>query len=281
MKIIFFLLLPLWLFSSQILNYNIYDRSDRVDLMLTFDTPFEGKITQQRKSGSILIKLNNISIESPKIKNLNSKFLSKITITPIANQVQILAIVPKSTIMKASKTSDAYGLRLRFVKNTNTQNNLYSKQKDTSLSSLPTKKDTTLEDNYIIIMVILVLGIIIIFWLKHSLSKTIKNTQKPSVFKSDTTTSNTNEASIRFQKPLDSNNSVIMLDYADESYLVIIGNNNVILDKFHDSKPVTHDEFESILDNKEEELESYLKLDKIDNVEVSEVFENYKEKASL
>ncbi len=67
MKILFFILIPFWLLASQILNYNIYDRTDRVDLMLTFDTPFEGTISQQRQTGSILIKLNNASIESPKV----------------------------------------------------------------------------------------------------------------------------------------------------------------------------------------------------------------------
>jgi hypothetical protein len=249
--------------------------------MLTFDTPFEGKITQQRQSGTILIKLNGISIESPKIKKLNSKFLNKITITPISNQVQILALVPNNIVMQASKTSDAYGLRLRFLKAKSTQTSSNSNQKNTTLTSLDTKKGSALEDNYIIIVTILILGILIIYWLKRSLAKTLNNSSRPSVFKSDKITPNSNEASIRFQKPLDQHNSVIMLDYAKESYLVIIGNNNVVLDKFHDTKPVTQNEFETVLDSKEEELESYLKLDKIDKIEADEVLESYKEKASL
>ena len=131
------------------------------------------------------------------------------------------------------------------------------------------------------IVIILILGIIIVFALKRSLAKTLNNSSKPSVFKSKNSIANTDEAAIRFQKPLDQNNSVIMLDYAQESYLVIIGNNNIVLDKFHESKPVTQDEFETILENKEQELESYLKLDKIDKTEAREVFESYKEKASL
>ena len=280
MKLLFLTLLPLWLFGSQILNYNIYDRTDRVDLMLTFDTPFEGTISQQHKSDSILIKLNNVSIESPKVKTLNSKFLSKITITPIGTQVQILAHVPNSISMQASKTSDAYGLRLRFLKKTLTEKT-ESQKKVTNLSALPTKNSSELEDNYILVVIILIVGLIIAFWLKRSMLNSANSTSKPSLFKSSKNSSNLSEASIRFQKPLDQHNSVMMLDYADASYLVIIGNNNVILDKFHDAKPVTQSDFESILDNKEEELESYLQLDKIDKVEANEVLESYKEKASI
>ncbi len=281
MKIIFFITLPLWLFGSQILNYNIYNRSDRVDLMLTFDTPFDGKILQQRHTGSILIKLDNVSIESPKIKNLNSKFLNKLTITPIGSQVQILANIPDTTVLKASKTSDSYGLRLRFLKAKDIQKNVSVDVKSSSVNSLPTKQDTILQDNYKIVVFILILGIIIIFWLKRSLNNSINKSSKPSLFKSKSTTTDSNEATIRFQKPLDQHNSVMMLDYADESYLVIVGNNNVVLDKFHDSKPVSQDEFESILDTKESELDSYLKLDNIDKVESDEILQSYKERASV
>ncbi|MEA3522879.1 MAG: hypothetical protein U9R50_07870 [Campylobacterota bacterium] len=280
MKIVFFILIPFWLFASQILNYNVYDRTDRVDLMLTFDTPFEGTITQKRKAETVLIKLSNVTIESPKVKTLNSKFLNKLTITPINSQVEIIARIPKYVTMKASKTADAYGLRLRFIQMPTTEKN-HSKDDAKNLSNLPTKQSSELEENYILVIVILTLGIIILFWLKRSMANSATNSSQPSVFKSKKEISHPTEASIRFQKPLDQHNSVMMLDYADESYLVVIGNNNIVLDKFHDSKPATQSEFESILDTKEQELESYLQLDKIDTVEANEVLENYKEKASL
>ncbi len=203
-----------------------------------------------------------------------------ITITPIGSQVQILARVPDAVSMQASKTSDAYGLRLRFLKKVSTEK-IESQNKTTSLSALPTKNGSALEDNYILIVIILIIGIIILFWLKHSMLNSATTSSKPSLFKSNKSNTNISEASIRFQKSLDQNNSIMMLDYAEQSYLVIIGNNNVILDKFHDTKPVTQSEFEHILDNKEEELESYLQLDQIDKVEADEVLESYKERASV
>jgi len=284
MKIFYLLLLPLLLSASQILNYNLYDRTDRVDLMLTFDTPFEGRISQQRQSGNILIKLTNVTIESAKMKSLQSKFLSKITITPVGNSVEVIAKVPQNITMQASKTSDAYGLRLRFLKSANskTQN---LKNRASSISNLPTKKSSALEDNYITVIIILIVGIIILLWLKSSLAKSATKSSKPSMFNSKNSSQNTAEATIRFQKPLDNANSVMMLDYADASYLIVIGNGNLVLDKFYDSKPVTQGEFESILETKKEDIDSFIKLDNIDNVEASiqdnGVLESYKEKASL
>ena len=66
------------------------------------------------------------------------------------------------------------------------------------------------------------------------------------------------------------------MDYAGESYLVLIGNSNILLDKFHGTQPVTEGEFESMLQNKNRELDSFLQIDQ----PKQEAFDSYKEKAS-
>jgi hypothetical protein len=118
--LVFFLSLN-FLHASKILSYNIYDRTDRADVMLTFDTPYEGIIKQSVTKTKIIIKLEGASIESSRVKKVSSKFLHSITITPLKNQVHIVASVPQGTKLVASKTADAYGLRLRFTKKTVTK----------------------------------------------------------------------------------------------------------------------------------------------------------------
>ena len=66
--------LPLLLSASQILSYNIYERSDRADVMITFDTPFSGVIKQGKSTNKIIIKLQGTSIESSKVKKLTLNF---------------------------------------------------------------------------------------------------------------------------------------------------------------------------------------------------------------
>lgn len=44
---IIFLILPLY--SVELISYNIYDRNDRVDLMLSFDNAYNGKISQKKE----------------------------------------------------------------------------------------------------------------------------------------------------------------------------------------------------------------------------------------
>ena len=267
MRYLFFLLLPTTLLlASRILSYIVYDRTDRVDIMFTFDTPYEGTLRQNRQDNRIIIKLDGATIESPQLKNVASSYLSKLTITPIDNQTQIIVKVPSSVDMQASKTTDAYGLRLRFSK---------AAAASMSENGLPTKPSGQYEQSYYIVMVILIIGILILLWLKRKINTGERPiSAKPWIF------SNKKEkadgVSIRFQKPLDTKNKIVMLDYADESYLIVVGSSNLLLNKFHAQESISESEFESMLQNKHHELDTFLQIDE----EEKEPLDSYKQKAS-
>ncbi|MDQ1263771.1 MAG: hypothetical protein QG559_772 [Campylobacterota bacterium] len=295
MKILLLFILPFALYASKILSYNIYDRTDRVDIMITFDTPYDGAIRQSTSDSAITIKLEGASIESSKVKQLNSKYIKSITITPMQEQTQIVALVPSSVKLQASKTGDAYGLRLRFAaaqepKESQAQAN----QEGSLLDNLPTKQDNELEESYYLVITILIIGIIILIFLK----KRVSNAQAPQkgaswLFKesqedkevlstptqniSSFTASDTDSGvAIRFQKSIGEGNSVVMLDFMEQSYLVLMGKNNILLDKFTDNKPVDQSEFETILQNRHKQLEEFLNSDG----DTKDALRSYKERAA-
>jgi len=280
-KYLLLFLLPFSLFASKILSYNIYDRTDRADLMITFDTPYSGVIKQRRSKSKIIIKLENASIEAPKMKKVASRFLHSIAITPMKNETQIIASVPQSVKLMASKTSDGYGLRLRFANKTAAQQTTFTKNTtvspSNSLSNLPTKKDDNLTRSYSIVIAILIIGILILFYIKKKTTPKLHKNSQPKQQKTpwlfnanekkqqnkepqqtDAPQNTNNEVAIRFQKAIDTHNSVVMLDFGKESYLVLMGNSNILLDKFHENRPTSQQEFESILQSRHEELENFL-----------------------
>nr|WP_321265729.1 hypothetical protein [uncultured Sulfurimonas sp.] len=285
-KLLLIFLLPLVLNASKILSYNIYDRTDRADVMITFDTPYDGLIKQNISQSKIIIKLTDAKIESSKIKKLSSKFLTSIAITPMAGYTQIVASVADSVSLKASKTSDSYGLRLRFSSKTPTQAKVETKENNL-LATLPTKKDGEMTQSYYIVVVILVVGILLLFFIKRKFG--LKNQQakqsswlfkenQPSTTTKEqkSSTSTSDNVSIRFQKTLNDANSVVMLDFGEQSYLVLMGANNILLDKFTDNKPVTQEDFESILQSRHQELDDFLAIKN----EVKEPLQAYKERAA-
>jgi len=263
-KIFLLFTLPLLLSASQILSYNIYERSDRADVMITFDTPFSGVIKQGKSSNKIIIKLAGASIESSKVKKVNSKFLHALTITPLKDETQIVATVSPYTKLIASKTSDAYGLRLRFTEKKSTRTGILGETKEPNLSALPTKKSSEFSQSYYIVVGILIVGIIILLYLKKKMQVPKETIKKDAwLFTQNKSTSQkelkeTSEISIRFQKVIDSKNSVVLLDFGVESYLIFMGNSSFLLDKFRDNKPTTQEEFETILQDRNKELEDFL-----------------------
>lgn len=262
--------------ASKILSYNIYDRTDRADVMITFDTPYDGVIKQSISPSKIIIKLSKASIESSKFRKSTSKFLHYVNIIPSSNQTKIIASVPPNTKLLASKTSDAYGLRLRFVSATTINNRAKetNQQVTTSLSSLPTKKDSDMSTSYYIVVTILVIGILILFVIKKRLlikgenakknsstwlfQQNEKTTQTKATQTNSNNDTNHNQISIRFQKEINQDNSVVMLDFAEQSYLVLMGKSNILLDKFTDNKPTSQEDFESILQDRHQELDNFL-----------------------
>ena len=291
-------LLPISLLASKILSYNIYDRTDRADIMVTFDTPYSGKITQSTTSNKIIINLQDATIESPKLKKVNSSFLHSLAITPMASKTQVVASVPPNIKLMASKTSDGYGLRLRFRSEMPnsvsqvTQENLPSSQNQTT--GLPTKKDEGISNRYYIVVGFLLVAVIVLLYFKRQIIKKqsanganpwlFQNTQQQNTTaKQDVTTqtSNLNEVTIRFQKAIDTNNTVIMLDFGSQSYLVLVGTSNILLDKFTDNIPTTQAEFETILQSRHEQLEEFLGTTPVGNKKSDkEPLQAYKERAA-
>ncbi len=275
MRIIFLLFLPLFLFGSKILSYNVYERSSRVDIMITFDTPYEGKLSKTVQNNNIVLRLKGASIEAPKIKNINTSYLHKMTITPINSHTEIILQTAPDVTMNASKTSDAYGLRLRFTKDAVAKKTtIVSNTLNSVSNALPTKKANELNSSYYIVIAILLLGIVIMLWIKKKMGVPTAKGKQPWLFKGGVKKEG---ISVRFQKPLDPKNRVVMLEYEGQSYLVVIGTSNVLHDKYSGNKPITtQNDFDRVLDENRSELDSYLQLD---SHEV-EPLQSYKEKAS-
>ncbi|QSZ41862.1 LPXTG cell wall anchor domain-containing protein [Sulfurimonas aquatica] len=293
-KFLLFIILPFSLYASKILSYNIYERTDRADVMITFDTPYNGIIKQSKSQSQLIIKLENASIESARNKRVSSDFLHSIAITPMKNLTQIVALVTPSTKLIVSKTADAYGLRLRFTNKVVNEKNPTTEEKPTSLSGLPTKPETEISTSYYLVIGLLIIGIIFLLVIKKKVQNAgnvkpqdswlFKSTQNTAETTTPQDSSNSSEqnVSIRFQKTINSTNSVVMLDFGIESYLVLMGNSNILLDKFHDNKPTNQEEFESILQNRHQELEDFLGTGDSDSFtnNKKEPLQAYKERAA-
>jgi len=300
-KFLLLFLLPLSiLHASKILSYTVYDKSDKSDLIITFDTPYKGIIKQSTSTSKIIIKLNDASIETSKIKQVSSQYLHAITITPMLHQTQIVATVPSSIKVIITKTSDSYALKISFISTDSPQSTNISTPKETNLlASLLTQKSHPFLSEYSMIFLLLIVALFILFFIvKKTTQKESKKNQNPWLFqeneqskesqkkeKSMRTNANTQtkKVSIRFQKSINAHNSVVILDCGEKSHLVLVGENHIFVEGIMDEAPNTEEDFAFIVASKKQEFDNFSKNDThiLDEYKQGKnTLEAYKERAS-
>lgn len=294
-KLALALLVSSALFGAKITNYNIYDRNDGVDIMVTFDEPYMGTIKQTTTNQQLTLKLQNAYIELPKSQQLESKYIEKISISQDKETLLFNASTIQPLKLQVSKTKDSFGLRMRFsaIQETVAQP-IKATEQPQSLSALPTKKDDEMSTSYYVVMIVLIIGILILMSIrkKSMLGQTGKNpwlfmpektgpsSSQPASqsFNQPNLNHSTAQVNIRFQRELSPSHSVILLEYQASSYLLVLSpTNTTLLDKFTDNRPINQSDFETMLQLRNHELTTYLeKPEELTN----EPLKSYKERAA-
>ena len=276
---IFFALLALWSWASasNLLTYNVYERSDRVDIMLSFDAPHEGSISQKSDATTITLTINDLGYDKMIEKSISSNIIQELTIIPEKNNtLKVVLKSDKKVSVVASKTVDGFGLRIRSsIMQAPTQNS------DAVTTSLPTASSSSadfLDTRYILVIIVLLALIVLMLWIKKRLGiQTLKpmsakgGNGKSWLFNPKTGTQQ--EVNVLHKKQIDNQNSVVLFEYGTIRYLVMTGNSNLLLEKFQNGEVKDDNDFEKVFEENRRRLDDYLK---IQNTKLS----TYKSKAS-
>lgn len=265
---IFFALFVLWscVNASNLLTYNVYERSDRVDIMLSFDAPHEGGISQKNDATSITLTINDLGYDKMIEKSINSNIIQELTIIPEKNNtLKVVLKSDKKVSVVASKTVDGFGLRIR---SSIMQAPAQSASETVSASSLPATASSTdfVDTRYIIVIVILLFLVVLMLWIKKRLGiQTIKPASAASngggkSWLFNPKTGSQQEVNVLHKKQIDNQNSVVLFEYGTIKYLVMTGNSNVLLEKFQNGEVKDDNDFEKVFEENRRRLDDYLKL---------------------
>jgi hypothetical protein len=267
MRLLFVLISAVaWLSASNLLTYNVYERSDRVDVMLSFDAPHEGGISQKSDATSITLTINDLGYDKMIEKSINSNIIQELAIIPEKNNaLKVVLKSDKKVSVVASKTVDGFGLRIRSsIMQAPTQ----SSAESTVATALPTTSSSSATDfidtRYIIVIVILLFLLALMFWIKKRLGiQTIKPAASNGGGKSwlfNPKTGSQQEVNVLHKKQIDNQNSVVLFEYGTIKYLVMTGNSNVLLEKFQNGEVKDDNDFEKVFEENRRRLDDYLKL---------------------
>ena len=269
---IIILILQINLSATTLLTYNTYDRDDRVDIMLSFDTPYNGKIFLKKIDSGFKITLNNINYNKEISKNINSPIIYQMQIIPAKKSINIILKTKQNIHIIASKTTDGFGLRLRAKVTQPLQKTTYIKKPIVkNFNALPLDKTNYIDSRYYVVILILLILLILLWVIKKKITNPSSN--KNWLFKNGT---NENEVKILYRKQIDPKNSVLVLSYLDKKYLILTGSSNQLLDKFSSDNIAieSDDEFEQMFAKNRQKLDEFLKVG-------NDKLSNYRDKASL
>ena len=285
--ILLFLSAMLPIFASNLLTYNIYERTDRVDIMLSFDAPYEGNIFQKREKNTTSLILNSLSYEQSVNKNINSKIVQELDIEPKQNSLILNLKSQDAIIVNASKTTDGFGLRIRVSpKNTASQvaNMPQASAKiEPPTQALQSEPEPIVDARYFIVLgVLLALLIFLFIFKKIMVSKSefsgfanTKNSEPNSTKSINWLLKNqNNDVNVIYEKPLDRVNKLMLLSYENRRYLVLVGSSNVMLDSFGEDKIQNEQDFTAFFEENKKKLGAFLQ-------ERQNSLNNYKDKMSM
>lgn len=219
--VLFFLILPLY--SVELISYNIYDRNDRVDLMLSFDNAYNGKISQKKEKNLTLLTFSDLTYSKDELKELNSQLVDKISISSKNNNTYIMLQNKQNINLELSSINDKFGVRIRTIEQGKANIQSVVSPITTANNSqelMPKSKSTSLEGydytTYILVMLILVILLIVLWWFKKTMIYKNNNVSR--------------DFTMIFQRFLDKNNQLVVFDHANKRYTMIIGNFNVLLE---------------------------------------------------
>lgn len=236
MKKLFFLLVPIFLFSANLINVNFFEGKNKLDILFSLDNKFNGQVKKVNNSSFIITDIKTNKVIQ---KEFNKKFINSIIISPADNGVKIDILANKKFKTSVALTPDEFGLRFRIEKIV--PSNLNKTKEKIQFSTNQQKLDLF---SYIIGIVILLLIAIFLWFLKR------KAINLPIVKEN---------MKVLVQKPIDAKNKVVLFEYQDRKYLMLIGNTNVLLDVFVDDIAIPKNEVQ---------FDEFLKLNKkFDNIQ--------------
>lgn len=234
------------LFPSSILNTKIYDRDNRVDLLLSFDTVYTGTVSKYERNGKTYLILPNANIGADKQYDFTHPFLRGINIYKSSNRTLVEMDAPGSNI-KITKVAPGYGLRVRTTK---AEKQLPIDRYKTAVPQQSTTLGQNVEDlteKYMIVGIFVASLLLLLVLIKIMAGRKTVGGGKGGAL----------DARVIYNKSIDAKNRLLLIEFNRKHHLMLMGaTGNVLIDSIAAEAP--ENDFNALLRQNSDSLEKYL-----------------------
>lgn len=298
----FFAAVTTSLFSAtNLLTYNLFQRSGYIDLMLSFDQPFDGAISQQKGKNYTAVTLDNIAFAGSVKKTFADGDIDGLSIYADNSATYVVIASAQDVFVTASKTTNGYGIRFRFKSAAPVAKTTAPSAAQSVLGKLPTLTDSDepnaqdeagrpLQENLkgetistlqlFYVAMVLILLLLVLWYVKNRFN----GKSNSWLFSGSGRYDPDSDIRVVSQKQLDVKNRIIALEANGFRYLIIVGaSGSYAIDKTPISTATEHKEegsvirrpegFDALLQENHQRLNRFLETD-------NRQLEAYKQKAS-
>jgi hypothetical protein len=265
---VLFFALMVNVFAASLLSMSVNENSESVEINLSFDAPFEGAIEQNATEKAVVLKISGIAIDSKKDVALSQNpLISRVTMLKDGPTAVQLAFENKKEIgFEALKNNDGYKLQLKITPKAvmpqkSVEANATPMPKPVSTELPKTQTDSEVSWRYIVVVSFLAFLVAVMFYVKKRFANNNGASKGGWLLpKNFTPAKKDDEVNVITQSFLDPNNKLMLVEYNNIRYLLLVGNTNAVVDRYYaEDADLQNDEFRKVMAENERKLSEFLK----------------------
>jgi len=233
---VFILTSSLYLFAVNLSSVTSTQEADTIKFVLNFDGSFNGSTEQNRTEKGLLLTFSGLNVEQRKDFSFDGSFVQKAVLAKIGQDQAVLYLETANQLnTEVVKTAD--GQKLTLVV---TQKPMLNAQqqvepiKDSSLDMLGWR--------YVVVIIFMVILILILFVVKKKVQNGANRTISSMLSKGE------DDINIVSQRFIDNANRLMLIEYDNAKYLILVGASSMVIDKFYDNvSDITDADFQKAL----------------------------------
>ncbi|MDR0747342.1 MAG: hypothetical protein LBE89_05550 [Helicobacteraceae bacterium] len=193
------------LFAAALKEVKIDLSGENLILLLTFDAPYAGKVQQRYEGDRLILSLESLSVDSPRLYSPKSDLIASIRINSSEGGAVVVFSQKVKVLARAELAPGGYSMAIRI-------------DADPAASAIPPIGIGGLSGSYV--YMILFVSAFLLFWIIFML---LKNKNR-SFAKGG-------GVRLLWQKPIDAKNKIVRVEIDSTEYTLLIGAGSLLIDK--------------------------------------------------
>lgn len=210
-------------FAVSLSEITTTEEPDSVKFVLQFDKSFDGKMDQNITDKGVVLTFHGLNVEARKDWIFNNSLVSKAVMASIAPGMSVLYMETLSPVgINSVKTPD--GLKTTIV--------AVPKPAEPKSDEVAPIADSTdmFGWRYAVVIIFMVVLLIILIVVKKRM-----HSRAPMAISSMLASVGNDDIKVVSQRYIDNANKLMLIEYEDAKYLILVGSSSMVIDKFYEN----------------------------------------------